>query len=130
MKKPLSIAILSYVAKQPASAFPIQEFTNEDADGTPEECFRQIAELEEAGLLSAAIARDNMGRPFHAVIRGMTVEGRNYLAKWTEETISANPFRKATRWTRDMIFLAIGIVLGGALTKLGELLIEKLLSPQ
>lgn len=128
MKKPLSIAILSYVAEQPASAFPIKEFTIEDADGTPEECVRQIAELEEVGLLSAAIVRNNMGRPIHAVIRGMTIPGRAHLENWNQETAAANPIRKATRWTRDVVILGIGLVLGGGLAKLGELLIEKFLS--
>lgn len=125
MKKPLSIVILSYVAEQPATAFPIKEFILED--GKPEECVRQIAELESAGLIDAAIWKNNVGRPTGAVIRGMTLEGRAYLDKWREESHAANPIRKAGRWTRDMVFLAIGLLIGGALTKLGEYLIEKVL---
>jgi hypothetical protein len=122
MKKPLPIAILSYVASQPPEKFPIQEFTIEDADGTESECIRQIAELEAAGLLSAAIWRDNMGRPAKAAIRGMTIEGRAHLATWEAETIQANPIRKAGRWTRDMVMVAIGAILMGLFPKVSEYL--------
>jgi hypothetical protein len=129
MKKPLGIAILSYVGAQPPENFPIQEFTIQDSDATPEEVLAEIALLNGAGLLSAAILRDNKGRPLQVAIRSITLQGRDHLESWIDNRKKQNPIHKVWVW---MIAL-IGVLLASMLTESGKhlfvILQEKVFKP-
>jgi len=120
MKKPFSIHILEYVAAQPLSKFPIQA----DAEGTSDELLQEISRLEQAGLLEAHVNLDEQGRPCAVVITGITFEGKSHQEEWLTDAKTNRPLRKASRWSRDMLLLGIGFVLGGCLTKFGEYLFE------
>lgn len=122
MKTPLNISVLDCLARQEASRFPIQHTELPEFGVTELELLHELARLEQAGFIDARVVLGGTGQPVLGAVMTVTLQGKDHLEKWTEDSKAKSPLRKMSRW----VILGIGLVLGGVLAKSGEFLFELL----